>query len=252
MWYFKGRRKKYKSPYTGKEVDAAVKKAEDTTATAEEINAAVDYVGDLTATAAEVNAAVDYVGDLTATAAEVNTAASTIDQAFRGGIEFISCVPSTQVYSQISEINFASETYNEYDFGNIHTTLIPKEGSATSPDYLTKTIPLTIHLSTAITQSLFSTGTATASLFDVEGFDGVILLVDRELKLEIGYNVMPLHYMGFTAGGFVFQGGIYLSNLGATVPDGYYYFEVIFSNHAPSSNTSVTFNVHYFSPDTPI
>lgn len=27
MWYFKGRRKKYKSPYTGKEVDAAVAKA---------------------------------------------------------------------------------------------------------------------------------------------------------------------------------------------------------------------------------
>ena len=74
MWYFKGRRKKYKSPYTGKEVDAAVKKAEDTTATAEEINAAADYVDDLTATAAEVNAAADYVDDLTATAAEVNSA----------------------------------------------------------------------------------------------------------------------------------------------------------------------------------
>lgn len=28
MWYFKGRRKKYKSPYTGKEVDAAVAKAD--------------------------------------------------------------------------------------------------------------------------------------------------------------------------------------------------------------------------------
>jgi hypothetical protein len=198
----------------------------------------------------EVNAAVDYVDDLTVSADKVNTAASTIDQAFRPGMEYISCVPSAQVYSQINGINFASETYSEYDFGNIHTTLIPKEGHATSPDYLTKTIPLTIQLSTAITQSLFSTGTATASLFDVEGFDGIILLVDRELKLEIGYSVMPLHYMGFTVGGFVFQGGIYLSNLGATVPDGYYYFEVIFSNHSPSSNTSVTFNVHYFSPDT--
>lgn len=42
MWYFKGRRKKYKSPYTGKEVDAAIKKAEDTTATAAEIDAAVN------------------------------------------------------------------------------------------------------------------------------------------------------------------------------------------------------------------
>ena len=47
MWYFKGRRKKYKSPYTGKEVDAAVKKAEDTTATAEEINATVAKVDKL-------------------------------------------------------------------------------------------------------------------------------------------------------------------------------------------------------------
>lgn len=28
MWYFKGRRKKYKSPYTGKEVDAAVKNSQ--------------------------------------------------------------------------------------------------------------------------------------------------------------------------------------------------------------------------------
>lgn len=26
MWYFKGRRKKYKSPYTGKEVDTPVGK----------------------------------------------------------------------------------------------------------------------------------------------------------------------------------------------------------------------------------
>ena len=58
MWYFKGRRKKYKSPYTGKEVDEAVKKSADTTATATEIDTAVTYVNSLTSTAAEVDAAV--------------------------------------------------------------------------------------------------------------------------------------------------------------------------------------------------
>lgn len=61
MWYFKGRRKKYKSPYTGKEVDAAVKKAEDTTATAEEINAAATFVNSLSSTPAELDNATEFV-----------------------------------------------------------------------------------------------------------------------------------------------------------------------------------------------
>ena len=74
MWYFKGRRKKYKSPYTGKEVDEAVKKSADTSASASEIDTAVTYVNSLTATANELDAAATYVGSLTSTAAEVDAA----------------------------------------------------------------------------------------------------------------------------------------------------------------------------------
>ena len=197
----------------------------------------------------EIDAAADYVGDLNVTAEKVNTAASTIDQAYRVGEGFVAYVPSANVYPEIVTIDFSNETYAEYEEGNTQLQLIPKEGSATIPTYLNKVNRLTMILSNAITQSLFSSGTATASLFDVGGVDDAISLYNRELTLEFINIFIPLHFMGAGLNGYIFQGGIYISNAGATIPDGYYYFEVIFSNNSPSSNTTVIFNLHYFSPD---
>ena len=63
MWYFKGRRKKYKSPYTGKEVDTSVKTTKDITLTPEQINALVPVEANPTLVGNEADLTSLKVGD---------------------------------------------------------------------------------------------------------------------------------------------------------------------------------------------
>lgn len=61
MWYFKGRRKKYKSPYTGKEVDAAVGLVNSLDSTPEGIDVATEFVGRMGVTPENVEEAAEDV-----------------------------------------------------------------------------------------------------------------------------------------------------------------------------------------------
>lgn len=110
MWYFKGRRKKYKSPYTGKEVDAAVKKAEDTTATAEEIDAAVELVNSLEAPPEAIDVAAEFVGRMGVTSENVEEAV----QVFSAATEYAYGLQETG--AEVSEIATAAEYVGELDY----------------------------------------------------------------------------------------------------------------------------------------